>query len=96
MNSTPQIVPITDLRKSSPDVLDLLPNGPVFLAQRSRPAAVLLSTQQWDSLNIQLEEMADLIEYLEVRVALAEGTTAIEDVTLEELRAEVYGVPAAI
>lgn len=39
MNSIPQIVPITDLRKSSPDVLDLLTKGPVFLAQRSRPAA---------------------------------------------------------
>ncbi|MBP7963645.1 MAG: type II toxin-antitoxin system Phd/YefM family antitoxin [Caldilineaceae bacterium] len=94
MNPTPQIVPITDLRKSSPDVLDLLSNGPVFLAQRSRPAAVLLSTQQWDSLNMQLEEMTTLVDYLEVKLKLALGETTLEDVDLAELKAELYGVPA--
>ncbi len=94
MNQTPQIVPITDLRKSSPDVLDLLANGPVFLAQRSRPAAVLLSTQQWDRLNTKLEEMTALADYLEVKLKLALGETTTEEVDLAELKAELYGVPA--
>lgn len=94
MNQTPQIVPITDLRKSSPDVLDLLANGPVFLAQRSRPAAVLLSTQQWDRLNTKLEEMTALADYLEVKLKLALGETTSDEVDLAELKAELYGVPA--
>lgn len=94
MISTPQIVPITEMRKSAPDVLSLLDNGPVFLAQRSRAAAVLLSTQQWDSLNVQLEEMTTLVDYLEVKLKMALGETTVEDVDFAELEAEVHGVPA--
>jgi PHD/YefM family antitoxin component YafN of YafNO toxin-antitoxin module len=96
MNQTPQIVPITDLRKSSPDVLNMLANGPVFLAQRSRAAAVLLSPQQWDTLNAQLEDLTALADYLEVKLALAEGQSKVVDVTLDELKAEVDGVSATI
>lgn len=96
MSATPQIVPITDLRKSHPDVLALLPDGPVFLAQRSRPAAVLLSIKQWERLNEQIEDMAALIDYLEVKVNLAEGKTQIEETTLDTLKAELDVVSASV
>lgn len=96
MNATPQIVPITEMRKAHPDVLDLLPNGPVYLAQRSRPAAVLLSTKQWDLLNEQIEDMAALIEYLEVKLALSEGETDIQETTLDSLKAELNAVSASV
>ena len=96
MNQTPQIVPITELRRSPPDVLDLLANGPVFLAQRSRAAAVLLSTTQWDSLNAQLEDLTAMVDFLEVKLALAEGRSDIVDVTLDELKAEIDGVPSTV
>jgi PHD/YefM family antitoxin component YafN of YafNO toxin-antitoxin module len=96
MNATPQIVPITEMRKSHPDVLDLLPNGPVYLAQRSRPAAVLLSTKQWDRLNEQIEDMAALIDYLEVKLSLAEGKTQVEETTIYALKAELDAVSASV
>lgn len=53
---------------------------------------MLLSTQQWDSLNTQLEEMTALVDYLEVKLKLATGETSIDEVDLAELKAEVYGV----
>ncbi|MEZ4676081.1 MAG: hypothetical protein R2932_17795 [Caldilineaceae bacterium] len=96
LSATPQIVPITDLRKAHLEVLDMLDQGPVFLAQRSRAAAVLLSTDQWDKLNARLEDYAALVDYLEVKLQLATGETELEDVTLDELKDEAYAVPAEI
>lgn len=96
MNATPQIVPITEMRKSHPDVLDLLPNGPVYLTQQSRPAAVLLSTKQWDVLNEQIEDMAALINYLEVKLALSEGETDIQETTFDALKADLNAVSVLV
>ena len=94
MGATPQIVPITDLRKAHLDVLARLADGPVYLVQRSRPAAVLLSTDQWDQLNERLADLEALVQYLEVKLKLATGETQIEEVDIETLRAEVHGIPA--
>ena len=41
--NTPQIVPISDLRIRHSEVLRMLAQGPVFLAQRSRAIAVLVA-----------------------------------------------------
>ena len=65
-----------------------------FLVQRSRPAAVLLSTEQWDQLNERLDDLEALVQYLEVKLKLTTGETHIEEVDLETLRAEVHGIPA--
>jgi hypothetical protein len=39
---TPQIEPVTSMVKDHKAVLAMLKAGPIFLAQRSRPAAVLV------------------------------------------------------
>jgi PHD/YefM family antitoxin component YafN of YafNO toxin-antitoxin module len=52
---TPQIEPVTSMVKDHKAVLAKLKSGPVFLAQRSRPAAVLVSVEQWDDLMQELE-----------------------------------------
>jgi len=54
---TPQIVPISDFRIRQTEVLDKLDNGPVFLAQRSKPAAVLVSMDEWDRLQAELTQL---------------------------------------
>lgn len=48
MERIQQIVPVTDLRLRHVEVFTMLDKGPVVLAQRSRPAAVLVSIEEWD------------------------------------------------
>jgi prevent-host-death family protein len=50
MNTVPQIVPVSELRNKHGQIFGLLHKGPVVLAQRSRPAAVLVSVEQWNEL----------------------------------------------
>lgn len=82
---TPQIVPVTDLRMRHVQVFELLNNGPVILAQRSRPAAVLVSVTMWDHLMQRLEEQEDLIEVLEAELAIATGETSVERLSEDEI-----------
>ena len=56
MNKVPQFVAISEMKVNQPKVLARLTNGPVILANRSKPAAVLLSVEQWDSLVGQIED----------------------------------------
>ena len=48
MEKVQQIEPITTIQKSPTELLARLVNGPIILAQRSRPAAVLVSVEEWD------------------------------------------------
>lgn len=50
MDTVPQIVPVSELRNKHSEVFGMLLKGPVVLAQRSRPAAVLVSVEQWNEL----------------------------------------------
>jgi prevent-host-death family protein len=50
MTTVPQIVPVSELRNKHTQIFGLLRRGPVVLAQRSRPAAVLVSVEQWNEL----------------------------------------------
>ncbi len=82
---TPQIVPVTDLRMKHVQVFDMLGKGPVILAQRSRPAAVLVSVAQWDRLMERLDDQADLIEVLQAELDIASGKTKLERMADEEI-----------
>lgn len=82
---TPQIVPVTDLRMKHVQVFELLGKGPVILAQRSRPAAVLVSITQWDRLMERLDEQDDLIEVLQAELDIASGKTKLERMPDEEI-----------
>jgi prevent-host-death family protein len=55
METIQQIVPISDLKLHHAQVLGRLAKGPVVLAQRSRPKAVLVSIEEW---NQRAEELA--------------------------------------
>jgi prevent-host-death family protein len=47
---TPQIQPISELARDHKTLLRKLKSGPVFLSQRGRPAAVVVSPEQWDAM----------------------------------------------
>ena len=48
MLKTPQIEAVTNFLKDHKAVLKKLQTGPIFLAQRSKPTAVLVSVAEWD------------------------------------------------
>jgi prevent-host-death family protein len=83
MTYIPQMEPLTTLRKNHLHVLKKLGNGPVFLSQRSKMAAVLLSTQEFESL------MKDAAQYRRMLLAdqHAQEMDAGQIVTQEEFEA---------
>lgn len=58
----PQIEPVTSLSKDYKAVFSKLENGPVVLAMRSRPAAVLLSVSDYEALMTRLDHFELLTE----------------------------------
>lgn len=62
MHTMPQVVPVSDLRAKHVETFDLLKDGPVILAQRSRPAAVLVSFEDWDETARELARLRRIIQ----------------------------------
>ena len=84
MDRVQQIVPISEMAIRRQAVMRLLSKGPVVLASRSRPAAVLVSVQDWDALISELEALRDIVDVQAADLAL--GDDEPEDFDLEELR----------
>lgn len=85
MNKVQQFEPITHMQTKPGEVLAKLNAGPVILAQRSKPAAVLVSVEQWNRLIERLEDQEDIIDALETKLEITTGKaemmtqTEIED-----------------
>jgi PHD/YefM family antitoxin component YafN of YafNO toxin-antitoxin module len=62
MIRTPQIEPVSQMAKDYKKILAKLESGPVFLAQRSRPAAVMVSPIQWDEMTAELSRLRRIIQ----------------------------------
>jgi PHD/YefM family antitoxin component YafN of YafNO toxin-antitoxin module len=58
----PQIEPVTNLSKDYKTIFAKLNDGPVILAMRSRPAAVLLSVSDYEKMVTRLEQFELLAE----------------------------------
>lgn len=58
----PQIEPVTRLSKDYKSVFAKLLKGPVFLAQRSKPAAVLLSIREYEKMVEQIKRYEGITE----------------------------------
>ena len=86
MISIPQIVPISDFRLHQAEVLQKLQKGPIFLAQHSQPAAVLISTEQWEEITEQLEMLEDAMAIFKTRMDLAAGHEIMTRLSEAELK----------
>lgn len=84
---SPQIEPITDMRRDPLSVLSKLGKGPVFLTQRSQRAAVLISSEMWDRIVEQVDNLECLVEALEVELDIAKGKSKIVNISDEQLEA---------
>jgi prevent-host-death family protein len=67
MSAIPIIRPVSDLRNHQADVLAEISDAPVVLAQRGRPAAVLVSLETWNALCERLEDAEDALAVIEAR-----------------------------
>lgn len=56
MDKIQQIVPISEMKLNQAQVLSMLGAGPVVLANRSKPAAVLVSIAEWDRVADELAQ----------------------------------------
>jgi prevent-host-death family protein len=70
LTQTPQIEPITTLARDHKKVLSRLTKGPIFLAQRSQPTAVLVSIEQWD----------EIVKYVQELEAIAESERIVREI----------------
>ena len=74
MASMPDIVPISDLRQDAAGVVKraAATDEPVFITQRGRPAAVMLSTQRYARTQRELEILR-LLARGEIEIETGEG-----------------------
>jgi prevent-host-death family protein len=84
MQKTQQFEPITTMQRNPNKVLAMLVNGPVIMASRSKPAAILVSVELWDRLVERLEDQEDIIDALEAKLAIATGQ--VEMMTQSEIQ----------
>lgn len=63
MQPTPQVAPISRLSRDHNALMRMIKNGPVWLTQRAKTAAVIVSVQQWDEI---AQRLADLQAQLEI------------------------------
>lgn len=96
MDKVQQIVPISDMKLKHATVMRLLGRGPVVLAQRSKPAAVLVSIEQWDAQAALLEELRDLVDVLEAKLAFSQSGENLEEFDADEFPALADAVPAKV
>lgn len=84
---TKQIVPISDIHLRQGETLAKVKDGPVYLAQRSNPIAVLVSADYWDT---TMKRLAELEWYERARQATqAARSGSAPDLTHDEFMAEL-------
>lgn len=85
MYPVPQMAPISDLKHRHLDVFKRLKQGPVILANRSQPAAVLISPERWNAIVEYIDDLECGIEALQTELAIAKGDDEFERLTPTEI-----------
>lgn len=80
----PQIEPVTGLSRDYRSIFAKLGKGPVFLAQRSKPAAVLLSLNEYERLVTRLQRYELLSEAKRIAARIDSGEE--KTISHEELK----------
>lgn len=85
MNKIPQIASISDLRNKHLEILARLSQGPVILANRNEPVAVLISPAEWDAIVEELDDYWCALEAAKAELAIARGESQVVQMTEKEL-----------
>lgn len=73
MIQAPQIEPVSNLARDYRSMFAKLKAGPVFLAQRSKPAAVLVSVDEWTATANELARLRRMVEFDRQLAAIRAG-----------------------
>ena len=65
--------------------------SPVYLAQRGRPIGVLVSVEQWNALQEQLDDLQCGVWGLKAEIDIAAGREQVIKMTPEQLESWAYG-----
>jgi PHD/YefM family antitoxin component YafN of YafNO toxin-antitoxin module len=63
MQLAPRVKPVSTLRSQHNDVIKMLKDGPVFLAQRGTLAAAVLSIDEWNQIATELARLRRMVEF---------------------------------
>ncbi|HRI56486.1 MAG TPA: hypothetical protein PK170_05255 [Anaerolineae bacterium] len=85
MYPIPQMAPISDLKHRHLEVFKRLKEGPVVLANRSQPAAVLVLPERWNAIVEYIDDLECSIEALKTELAVARGEDEFECLTPQEI-----------
>lgn len=85
MLAVPNIRPISDFRNKHDDVLTDVDKGPVILAARSTPRAVLVNVDEWNEIATEMTELRQAVKAL--NDALKEARKGQRHHTLDEVLA---------
>ena len=82
MYPVPQMAPVSDLKRRHLELFKRLKTGPVILANRSQPTAVLVSPERWNAIVEYIDDLEDL--YLaESRARLGRKAIPLDEVERE-------------
>lgn len=68
MKSVPQMASIAELEQDHLSIFQRLTQGPIIIANRSEPQAVVVSMQEWDELADRMRNMEQRLARLETYV----------------------------
>lgn len=83
----PQMAPVSDLKHRHLEVFKRLKAGPVVLANRSQPTAVLVAPDRWNEIVEYIDDLECSLEALKAELALAQGADQMERLTPTEIEA---------
>lgn len=90
MQKVQQIVPISNFRIDQDSILSMMDKGPVILAQRSKPRAVLVSVEQWDAIVDQLSKSRFTETHIKaLALAYQKRAEGMEYETMDDLKARI-------
>ena len=87
MQIMPNVIPVSQLRDQHKEIFNQIEQGPVILAQRSKPAAVLVSVADWNAREKRLEILEARLKYLEMKRQLEEHPPRM--VTFDDIEEKV-------
>lgn len=87
MQIIPDVIPVSQLRTHHKEIFAQVEYGPVILAQRSKPAAVLVSVADWNAREKRIEILEAQLKYMEIKRQFAEDPPQM--VTFDEIEKKV-------
>ncbi|MCB0071115.1 MAG: type II toxin-antitoxin system Phd/YefM family antitoxin [Caldilineaceae bacterium] len=86
MNPVPEMASVSELRNNYSNLFDRIEAGPLVIANRNQPVAVMVSPAQWNALAEEMDDLHDVIAALQAELAIATGRETPQPLDLDELR----------